>query len=101
MGPIGLYDRCVATKARSDSKAPPVVEQASAQDHERMRSLGRWKHESHAEAQREHLALPLAERLLVSLTWSISELPDWKWSHNGPGPAEFYERARRLGLYRG
>jgi len=51
--------------------------------------------------QREHLALPLAERLLVSLAWSIDELPDWRWSRNGVGPAELRERAKRLGLYRG
>src|SRR6185437_14915182 len=60
---IGLYNGCVAMKARSDSKAPPVVEQASAQDHERMRSLGRWKHESHAEVLAEHLRLGGRARL--------------------------------------
>ena len=100
MAAIGLYNRRVATKARSSSTAQPV-ERASAHDREYMRRLGRWKHESHAEVQREHLALPLAERLLVSLAWSIDELPDWRWSRNGVGPAELRERAKRLGLYRG
>ena len=100
MALMSLYNRCVAMKARSSSTTQPV-ERASVHDREYMRRLGRWKHESHAEAQREHLALPLAERLLASLTWGIAELPEWRWSHNGPGPAELYERAKRLGLYRG
>jgi hypothetical protein len=73
----------------------------SERDREHFRAIGRWKAEAHADALRRHLALPLDERLINSIAWSIEAAPTWRWSRNGSGPAELRARARRLGMYRG
>lgn len=70
----------------------------SERDREHFRRLGRWKYESHRDAFLRHMEKPVAERLLMSLAWTLEELPHWKWSRNGGGPGALHERARRLGL---
>lgn len=73
----------------------------SDRDRDLMRRIGEYKAASHAEAQRAHLALPLAERLRRS--WALYEryrstLPQGDDRDQDPTP--FYDRARALGLYR-
>jgi hypothetical protein len=67
-------------------------------DREHFRAIGRWKAESHAEALRRHLALPLEQRLINSIAWSIVNA--WRWPLAGDGPGPLREQARRLGMYR-
>lgn len=78
-----------------------TVAKASARDREHFRKIGRWKHESHQAAFRRHMALPIEERLVVSLARAIGELPGWRWGREDDTPEAFYDRARRLGLYCG
>jgi hypothetical protein len=73
---------------------------ASEHDREHFRKIGRWKAESHREAFERHMALSLEERLVFSLGWTLRELPGSKWGRDEDDPSRFYDRARRLGLYR-
>jgi hypothetical protein len=72
----------------------------SERDREHFRKLGRWKYESHREAFLRHMELPIAERLVRSIAWTLDELPAWKWPRNGDGPGALHKRARELGLAR-
>jgi hypothetical protein len=74
---------------------------ASAHDIEHFRKIGRRKYESHQDALRRHLELPIEERFVASLPWGMRERVDWKWDTNRDGPGPRYERARQLGLYGG
>ena len=56
-------------------------------DRAHFRDIGRWKYESHRDAYFRHMELSLEDRLVRSLAWTLAELPDWKWSHNGDGRA--------------
>jgi hypothetical protein len=67
-------------------------------DRAHFRDIGRWKYESHRDAYLRHMELSLEDRLVRSLAWTLAELPDWKWSHNGDGPGALHGRARRLGV---
>jgi len=63
--------------------------------------LGELKASSHAQAAVDHLALPLAQRLMRS--WALYETfrqPPETTQRGDEGPLAFYERARALGLYR-
>ena len=63
--------------------------------------LGELKASSHAQAVVDHLALPLAQRLMRS--WALYESfrqPPEMTQRGDEGPLAFYERARALGLYR-
>ena len=73
---------------------------AVANDRERdyMRRLGEFKARAHAEASAAHQALPLEQRLARSVALMVRFLPTARPSHDDPAP--FYQRARRLGLYR-
>jgi hypothetical protein len=77
---------------------PKVTER----DREHMRKLGRWKHESHAEALREHLALSGTERLAAAVQLMVhgphfTPVQPKKQIEN---PSALHDCARRLGLYR-
>jgi hypothetical protein len=63
--------------------------------------LGELKASSHVQAAVDHLALPLAERLMRS--WALYETFRQTTSatqNEDEGPLAIYERARALGLYR-
>jgi hypothetical protein len=70
----------------------------SARDRAHLARLGALKAESHAEAERIHLARSLAERLERS--WALSEAHAASLPPRDDDPSPFYERARALGLYR-
>lgn len=73
----------------------------SDRDREVMRRLGAHKAASHADAQRAHLALPIAERLRRS--WALYEryrATLRAGDERDDDPTPFYDRARSLGLYR-
>jgi hypothetical protein len=67
-----------------------------------MRELGRWKHESHAEALRKHLALPGTERLVAALQLMVDGPYFTPVDPRRPAenPVALHDRARQLGLYR-
>ncbi len=70
----------------------------SERDRDYMRRLGELKARAHADALAAHLALPLAERLAKSVALMNRFLSTTGPRHDDPSP--FYDRARRLGLYR-
>lgn len=78
------------------TQAPKLT--VSERDREHFRRIGRWKAESHADALRAHLALPIAARLERSVAWTIAERPGWAWPIPAEPPKRMWERARRLGL---
>ena len=63
-----------------------------------MKRIGAYESQAHADAQAEHLALPLAERLARS--WALYESHRASLRRRDDDPTPFYARARRLGLYR-
>jgi hypothetical protein len=63
-----------------------------------MRRLGAFQAQGHAQALSAHLALPPSERLARSLALMRQFLARASVRNDDPTP--FYERARRLGLYR-
>jgi hypothetical protein len=67
-------------------------------DHAYFRRIGEAKQRSHDEALRAHLALPLHERVRRSFEMSAACTGDAAPREDDPTP--FYDRARRLGLYR-
>ena len=71
----------------------------SEKDREYMRRIGVYKDLSHHEAQAAHLSLSLDERLRRS--WRLYQQYRHRVRRDDPedNPAEFYARARRLGLY--
>jgi hypothetical protein len=70
----------------------------SDREREYMRRIGAAKAASHADATARHRALPLDERLRRS--WELY-LRGRATAHiRDDDPTPFYERARRLGLYR-
>ena len=85
---------------RDDTPGSAPPGRVSERDRDYMRRLGEWERENDEIATREHLALSLEERLLVSwklqqqLGHTLHEEPYDNW------PELFYERARRLGLIR-
>ena len=72
----------------------------SDKDREYMRRIGVYKALSHREAQAEHLAASLDERLRRS--WRLYERYRHRVQRADPtdDPTPFYERARELGLYK-
>lgn len=70
----------------------------SDRDREYLRRLGELQDEEHAAAVEAHLALSLDERLARSVSLMQRFLGSVSPSADDPTP--FYERARRLGLYR-
>jgi hypothetical protein len=84
-----------------DTTDAPSPERVSEHDREYMRRIGRWKHESHALALAQHLALSGTERLVTSVAWTRANtgLPTWRL-RTDDCPERFYERAKELGLYR-
>jgi hypothetical protein len=87
------------TRLMDDETTPPAV--ASERDREYMRRWGEWKRESHEQARARHLALPMSERLVISayITRQNQHLSTWAL-RDDDRPELFYERAKRLGLYR-
>jgi hypothetical protein len=67
-------------------------------EREHFRRLGEEKARSHAAAAAEHLALSMDERLARSLVLMRQFLRSAQPRDDDPSP--FYDRARRLGLYR-
>ena len=63
-----------------------------------MRRLGEAKAASHAAAHAAHLALSQEERLARSVALMRRYIASAPPRHDDPTP--FYDRARRLGLYR-
>jgi hypothetical protein len=63
-----------------------------------LRQIGEIKSRAHAAAMAEHLALPRAQRLARSMALMK------RFFRSAPrdehAPTRFYDRARRLGLYR-
>lgn len=89
------YNRLV-----DERREPPKV--ASEHDREHSRKIGRWKEESHAEALRQHLALPPEERLIAALRFALMK-PVFEPQYplrDDDDPGVFYVRAKKLGLYR-
>jgi hypothetical protein len=72
---------------------------ASDKDREYMRRIGVYKELSHREAQAEHLAASLDERLRRS--WRLYECYRHRIrsDDSNDDPTPFYDRARELGLY--
>ena len=70
----------------------------TASDHDRdyFRRLGEFERANDEDARREHFALSLDERLLVS-AMITARTPYQAFDEH---PEELYERARHLGLYR-
>ena len=83
-----------------DGQDTPLVI-ASERDRDYMRRWGEWKRESHELARARHLALPMWERLVISayITQQNQHLATWELRTDDQ-PELFYERAKRLGLYR-
>ncbi len=70
----------------------------SSRDRAYMERIGAYESQAHADAQAEHLALPLAERLARS--WALYESHRSSLRRRDDDPTPFYARARSLGLYR-
>jgi len=68
-------------------------------DRDYMRRLGEFKAGAHAQAQDEHLALGVDERLERSMLLFRQFAIHERTGATDDGPIQFYERARRLGLY--
>lgn len=70
----------------------------SERDRDYMRRLGDFQAQGHADALAAHLALPPSQRLARSIALMrqfIASTPA-----RNDDPSAFYDRARRLGLYR-
>jgi hypothetical protein len=78
----------------------PGPVKVSERDREYMRRLGEFERENEADALREHLALSLIDRLYRSANLSEQWAGYLHDDRETEAPEEFYERARRLGLYR-
>jgi hypothetical protein len=70
----------------------------SDEEREYMRRLGKFQEQGHADALAAHLALPPSQRLARSLALMRQFHASARPRNDDPTP--FYERARRLGLYR-
>ena len=70
----------------------------SERERDYLRRLGAHKAQAHAVATASHLALSLAERLVRSMSLMLQFRASASVGPDDPSP--FYERARRLGLYR-
>jgi hypothetical protein len=73
-------------------------QRASEWDKEYFRRIGEWKAETKAQQRRDHLALPLDQRLLAS-----EQLYQWSKGYANPRSepkdmGAIFERARRLGI---
>lgn len=71
----------------------------SEHDREYMRRIGVYKALSHCEAQAEHLALPLDERLRRSWRLYVRYRPRLRDPGADDDPTPLYDRARERGLY--
>lgn len=65
-----------------------------------MRRIGRYKAEIHEAALADHLRLGLRERLERALAFTLEGPYFVGPSATDDNPGEFYDRARKLGLYR-
>ena len=70
----------------------------SERERDHLRRLGSYKAESHGAALSAHLALSPAERLARSVALMRRFFSTTARGHDDPSP--FFDRARRLGLYR-
>lgn len=75
-------------------------ERASEHDREYFRRLGRWKAELRADDLKAHLALPPKERQRRSEELARRSRGWAKTPRVDNVPDSFFERAKRLGLYR-
>lgn len=72
----------------------------SDRDREYMRRLGEAEAEAHDQRLAEHLALDLAGRLRRSMALARQFWRSANHDKRHDDPTPFYDRARRLGLYR-
>lgn len=72
----------------------------SEQERDYMRRIGRAKEASHEEAAARHRSLPVAERLRRSWMLYLASRDSARDGTREDDPARFYDRARKLGLYR-
>ena len=72
----------------------------SDKDKKYFERIGAAKAESHAEAARTHLARTLDERLARSWELYFANRDVVRDRERDDDPSPFYERARKLGLYR-
>jgi hypothetical protein len=72
----------------------------SERDREVMRRIGEAKAVSHREAAARHRALPVADRLGRSWALYVAGRASRTAKPREDDPTPFYDRARRLGLYR-
>ncbi len=70
-------------------------------DRQYFKRIGAFKEASHARAAEEHQARSLDERLARSWALYLSHRGSVDASRREDDPSPFFERARRLGLYRG
>ena len=70
----------------------------SERERDHLRRLGEIKARGHAEAAAAHLALPIPERLARS--FALMQRFVGVAHRRDDDPVSFYDRARRLGLYR-
>jgi hypothetical protein len=70
----------------------------SSRDRAYMERIGAYESQAHADAQAQHLALPLDARLARS--WTLYERHRASLRLRDDDPTPFYARARSLGLYR-
>jgi hypothetical protein len=81
-----------------DASHEPTEPHVTEQDRGYFRRLGEWERANHERAFAEHMALTLEQRLARSwemtrdLAPFLNKDPEDRW------PAEFYERARKLGF---
>jgi hypothetical protein len=80
-----------------DAMIDPMA--VTQRDRDYMRRLGEYKARAHAQAQQEHLTLGVDERLERSMLLYRQFAAHGRTGGPDDDPREFYERARRLGLY--
>lgn len=73
---------------------------ASDREREHMRRIGEYKAASHRSAQDRHLALTLSERLERSWQLYLEGREHVATDRRDDDPSPFYEKARKLGLYK-
>ena len=72
----------------------------SEHDRDYFRRLGEWERENAEEDLRRHIALSISERVRASEQMSERWRKFVHDDHSDDRPEEFYERAKRLGLYK-
>ncbi len=75
-----------------------ITEAGRQRDLAYLRRLGQYENEARADALKEWLALPLGERLRRNALYHTGDFGSPR--REPEEPERFYERAKRLGLYR-